>query len=49
VTFHDEMPYSIAYKTGQRQKKIMDEVMKTKGIEGNWESLNFEEIVNKLK
>jgi kynurenine 3-monooxygenase len=49
VTFHDEMPYSVAYKTGQKQRRIMDEVMKTKGIEENWESLNFEEIVSKLK
>jgi kynurenine 3-monooxygenase len=49
VTFHDEMPYSVAYKTGQKQKKIMDEVMKTKSIEENWESLNFEEIMSKLK
>jgi len=49
VTFHDEMPYSVAYKTGQKQRRIMDEVMKTKGIEENWEPLNFEEIVSKLK
>jgi kynurenine 3-monooxygenase len=49
VTFHDEMPYSVAYKTGQKQKRIMDEVMKTSGIERNWESLRFEEIVSKLK
>lgn len=49
VTFHDEMPYSKAYETGQKQKKIMDEVMKTSGIEKNWESLRFDEIVSKLK
>lgn len=48
VTFHDEMPYSVAYETGQKQKRIMDEVMKTKNIEMNWESLNFEEIVQRL-
>jgi kynurenine 3-monooxygenase len=48
VTFQDDMRYSEAYATGQRQKKIMDEVMKTPDIEKNWELLNFAEIVNKL-
>jgi len=49
VTFHDTMRYSEAYQTGKRQKKIMDEVMQTPDIETKWMSLNFEEIVNKLK
>jgi kynurenine 3-monooxygenase len=49
VTFHDNMRYSEAYQIGQRQKKIMDEVMQTPSIETNWNSLNFEEIVNRLK
>ena len=49
VTFHDNLRYSEAYRTGQRQKKIMDEVMQTPNIESNWGSLNFEEIVNRLK
>lgn len=48
VTFHDSMRYSQAYQIGQQQKKIMDEVMKTPGLESNWSSLNFEEIVNRL-
>jgi kynurenine 3-monooxygenase len=48
VTFQDDIRYSEAYANGQRQKKIMDEVMKTPGIDKNWESLNFAEIVNKL-
>lgn len=48
VTFHDSMPYSVAYETGQKQKKIMDEVMKRPGIEKNWEGLNFKEIVQRL-
>ncbi len=48
VTFHDSMPYSTAYETGQKQKKIMDEVMKRSGIEKNWESLNFKGIVESL-
>jgi len=48
VTFHDSMPYSIAYETGQKQKKIMDEVMKQPGIAKNWESLDFKAIVKSL-
>jgi len=48
VTFHDDMPYSVAYETGQKQKKIMDEVMKQPGIETNWEALDFKAIVQKL-
>ncbi len=48
VTFHDKIPYSIAYETGLKQKKIMDEVMKRPGIQNNWESLDFNAIVSKL-
>lgn len=48
VTFYDNMRYSNAYKTGQRQKKIMDEVMQTPNIEATWSNLNFEEIASKL-
>jgi kynurenine 3-monooxygenase len=48
VTFHENIPYSQAYATGQKQKRIMDAVMKTPGIETNWEQLNFHEIVNQL-
>lgn len=48
VTFYDTIRYSEAYQTGQRQKKIMDEVMKTPAIETKWETLDLEEIVNKL-
>lgn len=48
VTFYDSMPYSAAYETGQKQKKIMDEVMKQPGLEKNWEALDFEKIVEKL-
>lgn len=49
VTFYDSMPYSTAYETGQKQKKIMDEVMKQPGLEKNWESLDFEKIVENLR
>ena len=49
VTFHDNVPYSVAYETGQKQKKIMDEVMRIPAIDKNWESLNFKEIVASLQ
>lgn len=48
VTFHENMPYSMAYETGQKQKKIMDEVMKRSGIDKNWESLDFKAIIELL-
>jgi len=48
VTFHDDMRYSDAYRVGQQQKKIMDEVMRTPKIETSWTSLNFEEIIKRL-
>ena len=48
VTFHDNIRYSDAYQTGQKQKQIMDELMTRKGITDNWENLNFGEIIEKL-
>jgi kynurenine 3-monooxygenase len=48
VTFHDTIRYSDAYRIGQKQKKIMDEVMSRKDIASNWQELNFEEIVSQL-
>jgi kynurenine 3-monooxygenase len=48
VTFYDNIPYAVAYQTGKKQKAIMDEVMKTPEIATRWQSLNLEEIVNKL-
>ncbi len=48
VTFHENIRYSDAYSTGQKQKKIMDEVMSQPGIERNWEQLNFQDIIAKL-
>lgn len=48
VTFYDSMPYATALETGRKQKKIMDEVMKTSNLKQKWESLNFKEIVNKI-
>ncbi len=49
VTFREDIRYSEAYVIGQKQKKIMDEVMKKQDIQSNWETLNFEEIVNQLQ
>ena len=49
VTFHDSISYSTAWETGQKQKKIMDEVMKRTGIESNWESLDYKAIVKLLQ
>jgi kynurenine 3-monooxygenase len=48
VTFYDSMPYALALETGKKQKRIMDDVMKTSNISEKWASLNFEEIVKKL-
>jgi len=48
VTFHDNVRYSEAFTIGKQQRKIMDEVMKTPGIETNWSTLDFSSIVNQL-
>lgn len=48
VTFRDDITYSEAYRIGQLQSKIMSEVMSTPGIEDNWESMDFQTIVEKL-
>jgi kynurenine 3-monooxygenase len=48
VTFRDDIRYSQAYSTGQKQKRIMDEVMQRSNIETTWEQLDFASIVNKL-
>lgn len=42
VTFRDDIRYSDAYAIGQKQKKIMDEVMKDPG------NVDFEAIIKKL-
>lgn len=48
VTFNENIPYSEAFAVGQKQKKIMDEVMKTPGIESGWEKLDFKKIADQL-
>lgn len=49
VTFHDEIRYDHARRTGIKQKRIMDRVMQQPGIETNWEQLNFEQLVQQLE
>jgi kynurenine 3-monooxygenase len=49
VTFYDSIRYSDALLTGQKQKKIMDEVMRTPSIATTWENLDFKAIADKLK
>lgn len=49
VTFNDDIPYSQALAIGQRQSQIMRDVLRTKNIARNWEKLDFEAIVNKLR
>lgn len=48
VTFMDSMRYSDALRIGQKQKLIMDEVMKTPNLHVSWQSLDFEAIVKAL-
>ncbi|HYG04327.1 MAG TPA: NAD(P)/FAD-dependent oxidoreductase [Chryseosolibacter sp.] len=48
VTFRDDIGYADAYRTGQRQKQIMDKVMQQPNIASSWEQLNFHEVVNQL-
>jgi kynurenine 3-monooxygenase len=48
VTFNDNIRYSSAYAIGQKQSKIMAEVMSRPDIKQNWENLNFKEIVERL-
>ncbi|WP_375560519.1 FAD-dependent oxidoreductase [Bernardetia sp. OM2101] len=47
VTF-SHLPYSYALNTGKKQEQIMNEIMKKEDIENNWQSLDWEEIVEKL-
>jgi kynurenine 3-monooxygenase len=44
VAFSDT-PYSVAYKKGQEQTKIMDQVMSMPDIETRWDS---EEVMQKI-
>ena len=48
VTFKEQIRYSDALEIGKKQKAIMDKVMAQNNIHKNWESLDFESIVNQL-
>jgi kynurenine 3-monooxygenase len=48
VTFHENIPYADAYAVGQKQSKIMDNVMKQPGIFENWEQLDFARIAAQM-
>lgn len=48
VTFSD-LRYSEALHIGKQQDKVMQEVMNIPDIAKNWQELNFQEIVNRLK
>ncbi|MEM6522547.1 MAG: NAD(P)/FAD-dependent oxidoreductase [Bacteroidota bacterium] len=49
VTFKETLRYSEALKKGQTQKRIMDEIMADPEIDHIWESLDMDDIVNKLE
>jgi kynurenine 3-monooxygenase len=49
VTFNENIPYSRAYTIGQKQKKIMDDVMKKPDITTTWQSLNFQQLVHRME
>jgi kynurenine 3-monooxygenase len=48
VTFNENIRYSEAYRTGMRQDKIMNDVMKEPGIAERWQHLDFRKIVEQL-
>lgn len=48
VTFSPDIRYSQALKEGQRQERIMKEVMKMPGIESNWNSPEVEQLILRL-
>ncbi|MES2838478.1 MAG: NAD(P)/FAD-dependent oxidoreductase [Bacteroidota bacterium] len=45
VTFSPDIRYSEALKNGQRQEKIMEEVMKVPDIEKIWDSKQIEDLI----
>lgn len=45
VTFNPQIRYSEALKSGQRQEKIMQEIMALPDIEKKWDSLEIEQII----
>ncbi|MEJ7645230.1 MAG: NAD(P)/FAD-dependent oxidoreductase [Chryseolinea sp.] len=49
VTFHEDIRYSEAYRVGQKQKKIMDEVMKIPDIATTWQLLDLQTVLRQIK
>ncbi|HNP17973.1 MAG TPA: NAD(P)/FAD-dependent oxidoreductase [Fulvivirga sp.] len=49
VTFKENLKYTEALSIGEKQKAIMDKVMASDNISKNWESIDFESIVNQLE
>jgi kynurenine 3-monooxygenase len=49
VTFHENIPYSQAYALGQKQKRIMDEVMQRPDIATTWQTLDFGQLVRRIQ
>ncbi len=49
VTFNDTISYAHAMEVGKFQQQVMDKVMLVPGIATNWETLDFEMIVNDLE
>lgn len=48
MTTFSDIRYSVAWKEGQRQQRIMDEVMKTPEVESNWDSQMVEDKILEL-
>ncbi len=48
MTTFSDFRYSEAWALGRKQQAIMDKVLDQPGIEENWESLDFEGIVNQV-
>ena len=49
VTFHENIRYSDALKSGLKQQQIMDKVMNIPGIESTWESLDFRQLLHQIE
>ena len=49
VTFHDEIGYDQAYRTGQWQKSVMDKVLDEPGIADQWETLDLDRIMKEFR
>lgn len=45
MTTFSDIRYSVAWKEGQRQQRIMDEVMANPDIESKWDSIEVEQMI----